>query len=89
MLRRLDELRLGHGAALGEARRVENAECFVVDAVEDRIGEDARDCGGDHEAVTAEAGGDVDVLVDAAEDRLMVGGDVVLAVDEQRRARRR
>src|SRR5438105_4146177 len=40
---------------------------------------------GDHEAVAAEAGGDVEPVQDRAEQRLVVGGDVVLAADEDRK----
>ena len=80
----LDQLGLGHGAPFFEARDVENCECFVGRLPEHGVREDPRDRRRDHEAVPAEAGRDVEPVLDAAEEGLVIRSDVVLALDQYR-----
>src|SRR3954447_11866412 len=78
-----DELRLGHETVGGKPVGTENVDHRVTRS-EHRVRGDAGNGRRDHEAVTAEAGGDEEAVVHRTEHRLVVRCDVVDAAHEQR-----
>ena len=63
-MRELDQLWLRHGTVLLEPRGVKDAERLVGRGSGHGVRDDPCDGGRDHEAVSAEAGGDVEPVSD-------------------------